>query len=172
MICPFKVERINTAVQIWMRQPLDVKPAVVVSRLHVKPQRMPIVAKVFVVNIVKPCSDEHSHFRIPRFEVEVDFDALTKRVLETIKQELDAGTARELHNAAHHPEHGPVTYFQQVNRGGFTVIVGAPDNLRKTWFGTGSFVAFMDDEGPGHGSRVGPEGVQRTLRVLEGRIDV
>ena len=65
-----------------------------------------------------------------------------------------------------------MTYFQQVNRGGFTVIVGAPDDLRETWFGTRSFVAFIDDDGPGHGSRVGPDGVQRTLRVLNGHIDL
>ncbi len=101
-----------------------------------------------------------------------DFDSsvVDQMVIETVEQELDAGVERGLHNAAHHPEHGPVTYLQKVNSGGFFVTVGDPDNLEETFFGAGSLVAFTDDEGPGHGSRVGPDGVQRTMRVLKGHL--
>jgi len=124
------------------------------------------------VTISVVCCDDTPERYTRVVETEVDLAALNECVLETIEQELAAGTARELHNAAHHPEHGPVTYFQQVNQGGFTVIVGPPDELRETWFGAGTYVAFMDDEGPGHGSRVGPDGVHRTLRVLKGHLDL
>ena len=105
-------------------------------------------------------------------ETEVDMNVIHSLVVETIEQQLSAGEAKDLHNAAHHPEHGPVTYFQQVNEGGFSVFVGAPGQLQETFFGAGSYVAFIDDEGPGHGSRVGPNGVQRTLRVLQGHLAV
>lgn len=98
-----------------------------------------------------------------------EFDA---RVLRTTEQRLGAGEARELHNAAHDPEHGPVTYVQEVHEGGFSVFAGVPDRLQERFFGPGTFVAFMDDQGPGHASRVGPEGVRRTLRVLKGHLAV
>ncbi len=105
-------------------------------------------------------------------ETKVDLTRLDELVLETIEQQLAAGTTRELHNAAHHPEHGPVTYFQQVNEGGFSVFVGSADSLQETFFGAGSLVAFIDDQGPGHASKVGPDGVQRTLRVLKGHLEI
>jgi hypothetical protein len=118
------------------------------------------------------CCDDtpEKHSRI--LETELDSDALDTLVLETTEQELSAGATKELHNAAHHPDHGPVTYLQQVNQGGFFVLVGAPDGLQETLFNAGSWVAFIDDEGPGHGSRVGPDGVQRTLRVLKGHLEI
>jgi hypothetical protein len=97
---------------------------------------------------------------------------LEELLLDTVEQELAAGEARGLHNAAHHAEHGPVTYLQQVHEGGFSILFGDPDNQQETFFGAGSYVAFIDDEGPGHGSRVGPEGVKRTLRVLKGHVSV
>ena len=103
-------------------------------------------------------------------ETELDSTLLDELVIETVEQDLPAGQARDLHNAAHHPDHGPVTYFQQVNRGGFSVFVGAPDNLQETFFGVDALVAFTDDQGPGHGSKVGPDGVQRTMRVLKGHL--
>jgi len=103
-------------------------------------------------------------------ETELDSAMLDELVVETIEQELPAGQSRDLHNAAHHPVHGPVTYFQQVNQGGFSVFVGAAEDLQETFFGVDSLVAFTDDQGPGHGSKVGPEGVQRTLRVLKGHL--
>ena len=97
---------------------------------------------------------------------------LEELLLDTVEQELAAGEARGLRNAAHHAEHGPVTYLQQVHEGGFSILFGDPDNQQETFFGAGSYVAFIDDEGPGHGSRVGPEGVKRTLRVLKGHVSV
>jgi hypothetical protein len=93
-------------------------------------------------------------------------------VLESSEQQLAAGDSRDLHNAAHHAEHGPVTYLQQVTSGGFSVFVGAPDDLQETFFGKGTFVAFIDDQGPGHGSKVGPDGVTRTFRILKGHLSV
>jgi len=98
--------------------------------------------------------------------------ALDDLELERIEQELAAGEARDLHNAAHHAEHGPVTYLQQVREGGFSVLVGEPDNLKPAFFGAGTHVAFIDDEGPGHGSEVGSEVVKRTLRILKGHLAV
>ena len=92
------------------------------------------------------------------------------RVLRAAEQTLAAGEARELHNAAHDPEHGPVTYVQQVHTGGFSVFVGPPNQLREKFFGPGTYVGFMDDRGPGHGSKVGPDGIRRTLRVLKGHL--
>jgi len=105
-------------------------------------------------------------------EVEIDSALLDERVLETVEQELPAGLARDLHNAAHHPEHGAVTYLQHVHEGGFSVFVGAAGSLQETFFGPGSRVAFIDDEGPGHGSKVGPAGVRRTMRVLKGHLPI
>lgn len=103
---------------------------------------------------------------------ELDMSSLDELVIETVQQQLDAHTEREMHNAAHHETHGPVTYLQQVNEGGFFVYVGAPDDLQEHFFGVGTFVAFMDDEGPGHASKVGPNGVQRTLRILKGHLNL
>ena len=100
--------------------------------------------------------------------MDVDSSTLDELIIETIEQDLEAGRERGLHNAAHHEVHGPVTYLQHVHSGGFFVTVGHPDHLEETYFGPGSWVAFTDDQGPGHGSRVGPDGVKRTLRVLKG----
>lgn len=105
-------------------------------------------------------------------ETEFDSASLDELVLETTEQQLAAGEAKALHNAVHHAVHGPVTYLQQVDDGGFSVFTGAPDDLQETFFGAGSFVAFIDDQGPGHGSKVGPDGVRRTLRVLSGHLAI
>lgn len=120
------------------------------------------------LSIVCCDSSENKFSRI--ILMELDRDALLQRVLDTVEQQVDAGSERELHNAAHHPEHGPVTYWQQVNAGEFAVFVGEPTNLQKHVFTAGQHVAFMDDAGPGHASKVGPDGVQRTLRVLKGHL--
>ena len=115
-----------------------------------------------------PAAPHHSRIldtAIPRAEFEA-------RVLRTVEQKLGAGEARELHNAAHDPEHGPVTYVQQVHEGGFSVFAGSPDRLQERFFGPGTYVAFMDDRGPGHASKVGPDGIRRTLRVLKGHLAV
>lgn len=114
----------------------------------------------------QPASPHYSQLR----ETSLARTEFEGRVLRTVEQNLPAGEARELHNAAHDPEHGPVTYVQQVHEGGFSVFVGPPDQLRETFFGPGSYVAFMDDRGPGHASKVGPHGIRRTLRVLRGHL--
>lgn len=105
-------------------------------------------------------------------EIELPQSQIDELVLETIEQDVGANEEREMHNAAHHADHGPVTYLQQVNAGGFSVFVGAEGSLTETFFGAGSLVAFMDDQGPGHASKVGPDGVKRTLRVLKGHLAV
>lgn len=105
-------------------------------------------------------------------ETSLDSVWLDELVLDTVEQEVAAGESRGLHNAAHHVEHGPVTYLQQVQEGGFSILFGDPDNQQEAFFGAGSYVAFIDNEGPGHGSKVGPEGVKRTLRVLKGHLAV
>jgi len=105
-------------------------------------------------------------------ETEVDAALLDELTLETIEQQLAAGEAKGLHNAAHRPGHGPVTYLQEVHKGGFSVFVGKADHLQERFFAAGSLVAFIDDQGPGHASKVGPEGVHRTLRVLKGHLEV
>lgn len=102
--------------------------------------------------------------------IEVDPSEIEKRLIETVPQNLEAGRTRGLHNAAHHDEFGPVTYLQHVHSGGFAVTVGAPDDLTETFFGPDSWVAFTDDQGPGHGSVVGPDGVHRTMRILKGHL--
>lgn len=104
--------------------------------------------------------------------VEIDFDLDSAEVVETVEQELGPHTPRGLHNAAHHETHGPVTYLQQINKGGFAAYVGPPDQLTEHFIGEGQMAAFMDDEGPGHGSKVGPEGVQRTMRILKGHLKI
>jgi hypothetical protein len=123
------------------------------------------------LKITVVCCDS-SPAKLSQFvETETDSTLLDELVVDTVEQQLGAHEARNLHNAAHHAEHGPVTYLQQVNVGGFSVFVGAPDDLQERYFGAGSLVAFIDDQGPGHASKVGPDGVQRTLRVLKGRAD-
>lgn len=114
------------------------------------------------------CCDDTPERHTQIISIDVDSSVIDELVVETIEQELEAGRERGLHNAAHHDVHGPVTYFQTVHSGGFFVSVGHPDNLTEAYFGPGSLVAFSDDKGPGHGSKVGPEGVQRTLRILKG----
>ena len=125
---------------------------------------------ILKLNVV--CCD-HSPEKLSQIVVaELDSNVLEERLLDTIEQEVVAGESRGLHNAAHHAEHGPVTYLQQVHEGGFSILFGNPGNQQETFFGAGSYVAFIDDEGPGHGSKVGPEGVKRTLRVLKGHLDI
>ena len=104
--------------------------------------------------------------------VEFDLDLNAVEVVETIEQQLGPHFPRDLHNAAHHATHGPVTYLQHVHEGSFAVFVGPPDQLTEHVIGSGQMAAFMDDQGPGHGSKVGPDGVKRTLRVLKGHLNV
>ena len=123
--------------------------------------------KLYVV-----CCDTTSNKHSRIVEIELPQSQIDELLLETIEQDVAANEEREMHNAAHHAEHGPVTYLQQVHAGGFSVFVGAEGALAETFFGPGSLIAFMDDEGPGHASKVGPDGVKRTLRVLKGHLAV
>ena len=123
-----------------------------------------------LINVV--CCEDTSDKRSRIIETTIDSRLLDERLLETAEQEVGPNEARGLHNAAHHAEHGPVTYLQQVNEGGFSVLVGDPANLQDVFFGPGCYVAFIDSEGPGHGSKVGPEGVKRTFRMLKGHIEI
>ncbi len=117
------------------------------------------------------CCDDSAAKRSQIVETTVDASWLSDRLIESAEQDVAAGEARGLHNGAIHPEHGAVTYLQEVKEGGFSVFVGDPENLQETFFGVGSFVAFIDSEGPGHASKVGPEGVKRTFRLLKGHIE-
>ena len=117
------------------------------------------------------CDD--SDARLSRFsDCKISADEIDHRLIETIEQRLDPGVERELHNAAHHEEHGPLTYLQQIQEGGFSVFVGEPGRLQERFFEKGRWVAFIDDQGPGHASKFGPQGVTRTLRVLKGHLQL
>lgn len=125
-----------------------------------------------MANVSVVCCDESAAKTSRLVEVELDMTGIESRLIKKIEQELEPHFERELHNAAHHETHGAVTYLQQVHEGGFYVFVGPPDCLKDHYFGAGSLVAFMDDEGPGHGSKVGADGIKRTLRVLRGHLEV
>lgn len=124
------------------------------------------------LNISVVCCNSAADNQSQIVNIEVDSSVVDGLVLETIEQEAAANEARGLHNAAHHAEHGPVTYLQQVNEGGFSVFVGDPANQQETFFDAGTMVAFIDDEGAGHASKVGPDGVKRTLRILKGHLSL
>ena len=98
-------------------------------------------------------------------DVAVDIQLLQERQLgtETV-EELPKDTSHGLRNAAHHPEHGVVTYMQEVQKGGVFVYVNDPKKLQERFFGPGSWVAFQDAKGPGHAQRVGPDGA--TVRTI------
>ena len=102
----------------------------------------------------------------------MDEAILTDRLISSAQQTIPANEAKDLHLAAGHPKHGKVTYLQEVTNGGFFVYVGDPSNLVEHWFGAGSFVAFNDDAGPGHASKVGPNGCIRTFRMLRDHLDI
>ncbi|HBV64943.1 MAG TPA: hypothetical protein DEF45_18195 [Rhodopirellula sp.] len=96
--------------------------------------------------------------------------AIAEKTIATVQQKLNANEAKGLHLAAAHPEHGQVTYLQEVTEGGFFVYVGEPDALQEYWFGVGDWVAFNDDAGSGHASKIGPDGCTRTFRMLRGHL--
>lgn len=124
------------------------------------------------INISIVCCDDTPDQHSKIVEVTVDESILASRLLDSAEQTLPPNEAKGLHNAALHPDHGPVTYLQQVNEGGFGVLVGDPADLKETFFAAGTYVGFIDSEGPGHASKVGPEGVARTFRMLKGHVEV
>ena len=95
---------------------------------------------------------------------------IEEKLISVVEQKLVADEAKGLHLAATHPDHGQVTYLQEVTEGGFFVYVGEPDALEEHWFGAGTWVAFNDDVGSGHASKIGPEGCTRTFRMLRGHL--
>ncbi|QDT11400.1 hypothetical protein [Planctomycetes bacterium K23_9] len=102
--------------------------------------------------------------------IEANTSVLSDQLISEAQQNLDANESKGLHLAAEHETHGPVSYVQQVNEGGFFVYVGDPAALTEHWFGPGSYVAFVDSQGTGHASKVGPEGCKRTFRMLKGHL--
>ena len=50
------------------------------------------------------------------------------------------------------------------------MLVGNPKKLTQRFFEAGTFVGFIDSEGPGHTSKVGPKGVERTFRLIKGHL--
>ena len=97
------------------------------------------------------------------------------RPTEEGAQPVGLGAAPEVlgrQPGALHDEHGKVTYLQQVTKGGFYVLVGEPKKLKEKFFPAGTWVGFIDAEGPGHASRVGPKDVERTFRMLKGHLKV
>ena len=114
------------------------------------------------------CCDDSPEQYSQIVEYALDLDGV--EVLETVPQQLGPHFPRDMHNAAHHDVHGPVTYLQQVHEGSFSVFVGPPDQLTEHVIAAGDMAAFMDDQGPGHGSKVGADGVKRTMRVLKGHL--
>lgn len=125
---------------------------------HLKKQRITIVYS----------SGKHKYSKF--VDIEVELKKIKTLTLKTEQQKVDANDDKDLHNGALHAQHGKVTYLQQVKKGGFFVRVGNPEKLSERYFGAGSFVGFIDVEGPGHGSRVGPKGVERTFRLLKGHL--
>ena len=134
-----------------------------------------VLVSVFMsnqINVSLVCCDD-SPSKLSRIvELKIDSALLEDRLISSAEQEVDANEAKGLHLAAHHADHGVVTYLQQVNEGGFFVYVGDPQNLQEHWFGPGTYVAFNDDQGPGHASKVGPEGCKRTFRMLRDHLEI
>lgn len=97
---------------------------------------------------------------------------LEARLIRQEEQVVAANEAKGLHLAAADEEHGLVTYLQEVTEGGFFVYVGDPDELQEHWVGQGAWVGFIDHEGSGHASKVGPDGVKRNFRMLQGHLEV
>ena len=128
------------------------------------------MSETISISLVCCEQNEQKHSRV--VPLTVDASLITDRPISSAEQDVPANEAKDLHLAAANPEHGLVTYLQQVNEGGFFVYVGDPSNLQEHWFGAGSYVAFNDHEGPGHASKVGPDGCKRTFRMLKGHLDI
>ena len=118
------------------------------------------------------CCDPNADNQSRVVKMEIDTAILTDRLISTAEQTVEANDAKGLHLAAAHAEHGLVTYVQQVNEGGFFVYVGDPSSLQEHWFGPGTLAAFIDHQGTGHASKVGPDGCKRTFRMLKGHLEL
>lgn len=122
------------------------------------------------LSLVRCSNDEKNTSEI--VSMSTDLATLEEKLISKDVQELEANLARGLHLAADQPDHGgPVTYVQEILEGGFFVYVGNPDALEEHWFGPGTWVAFNDNQGTGHASKVGPDGCKRMFRMLRGQLD-
>ncbi len=102
--------------------------------------------------------------------IRVDRDLIEERLISRTEEVLEPGRSRALHLAADHPLHGPVTYLQHITAGAFFVYVGSPEQLEEHVFGPGDWVAFNDNHGLGHASKVGPDGCTRMFHLLRGQL--
>jgi len=127
------------------------------------------VSKKIQLSLVR-CDDTQEQ-RSRMTQTTIDPATIESRTISSAVQQVAANEAKGLHLAAAHPDHGQVTYLQEVTAGGFFVYVGEPDALEEHWFGPGSWVGFNDEQGSGHASKVGPEGCTRTFRMLKGHMD-
>jgi hypothetical protein len=92
-----------------------------------KPTEMKQLLQLAVVRSRAGGRGPNSGRRLSEFvDISLDSSLLEARVIETAVQVLAPNEAKGLHNAAHHPEHGAVTYMQEVTEGGFSVFVGDP----------------------------------------------
>ncbi len=126
------------------------------------------MGEIIEISLVRCAATEDQRSEI--ITASLDRATLDERLISSSEQEMPADEAKGLHLAAASEEHGLVTYLQQVNKGGFFVYVGHPDDLQEHWFGEGTWVAFNDHQGTGHASKVGPQGCQRTFRMLRGHL--
>ena len=101
-----------------------------------KPTEMKQLLQLAVVRSRAGGRGPNSGRRLSEFvDISLDSSLLEARVIETAVQVLAPNEAKGLHNAAHHPEHGAVTYMQEVTEGGFSVFVGDPKKLEERYFG-------------------------------------
>lgn len=100
----------------------------------------------------------------------VALEEIEQRLISRTEEKLPAGRARGLHLAENHPEHGPVTYLQEILDGEFYVYVGTEQQLDEHCFRAGDWVGFIDNHGLGHASRVGNAGCRRRFHFLRGQI--
>ncbi len=121
-----------------------------------------------VIDLVRWDGSEVGTAEIVRMEVSlVEIEA---RLISKTEETLPAGRARGLHLAEDHPEHGAVTYLQEILEGEFFVYVGPSNNLQEHVYRAGDWVGFIDNQGLGHASRVGNTGCTRRFHFLKGQI--
>ena len=121
-----------------------------------------------VIYLIRWDGSEAGTAEVVRMEVEQS--EIESRMISRTEETLPAGRARGLHLAENHPEHGPVTYLQEILSGEFFVYVGQPDNLQEHVFREGDWAGFIDNQGLGHASRVGDNGCSRRFHFLRGQI--
>lgn len=125
-------------------------------------------SEVLSMSLVRSDASEAGTAEIITIEVEVS--EIKNRLVSKTAETLPAGRARGLHLAEDHAEYGPVTYLQEITEGSFFVYVGPADELQEHVFRPGDWVGFIDNQGLGHASKVGPEGCSRNFHLLKGQL--